>query len=69
MSENNKERKSSLDKRIVWFFVFAILCVAAFLIVVLVRTCTTEHEEKEEEQIELQQTGMLQDYTITQDIA
>lgn len=69
MSENNKERKSSLDKRIVWFFVFAILCVAAFLIVGLVRTCTTEHEEKEEEQIELQQTGMLQDYTITQDIA
>lgn len=68
MSENNKERKSSLDKRIVWFFVFAILCVAAFLIVGLVRTCTTEHEEKEE-QIELQQTGMLQDYTITQDIA
>ena len=51
MNENRKERKGGLDKRIVWFFVFAILCVAAFFIVGLVRTCEADHEEKAEQEL------------------
>lgn len=52
MSENNRQRKGGLSKGVVWFFVFAIACVVAFLIVGLVKTCTADHEEKElEEQI------------------
>lgn len=47
---DNRERKGGLDKRIVLFFVFAVLCVAAFLIVILVKSCDADHEEKIEEQ-------------------
>ena len=64
-----KENRKGLDKRVVLFFVFAILVVAAFLIIGLVKTCTAEHEEKEaekaiQEQFEL---GMLpqQDSSLT----
>lgn len=31
------------------FFLFSMLCVVAFLIVALVKTCSTEHEENEAE--------------------
>lgn len=59
MNEKRKERRGGLDKRIVWFFVFAILCVAAFFIVGLVRTCTTDHEEKVEEEILQQDLSLM----------
>ena len=60
MSENNRERRGGLDKRIVLFFVFAILCVAAFLIVILVKSCEADHEEKVEQQIIQDDLGMIQ---------
>ena len=60
MSENNRERKGGLNKRIVLFFVFAIACIAAFLIVLLVKTCEADHEEKMEEEAIEQQFGMNQ---------
>ena len=59
MSENNNERKSGLDKRIVLFFVFAVLCVAAFLIVILVKSCDADHEEKEYEEIQQEEVVMV----------
>ena len=52
MSENNrKQRGGLLGKPVVLFFVFAVLCVVAFLIVILVKSCDADHEEKVEEQI------------------
>ena len=60
MSENNRERRGGLDKRIVLFFVFAILCVAAFLIVILVKSCEADHEEKVEQEIIQDDLGMIQ---------
>lgn len=57
MSAQEIENRKGCNRRVVWFFVFAVACVAAFLIVGLVRTCTTEHQEKEE--IELQETSMV----------
>ena len=52
MSGNNNERKSTLDKRIVLFFVFAVACIIDFLIVILVKSCDADHEEKEYEEIQ-----------------
>ena len=46
MSDNNRGNRKGLDKRIVLFFVFAVLCVAAFLIVMLVKSCDAYHEEE-----------------------
>ena len=52
MSENNrKQRGGVLGKPVVLFFVFAVLCVVAFLIVILVKSCDADNEEKVEEQI------------------
>ena len=45
--EMEKRRKSSLKLPTVLFFVFAILCVLAFLIVILVKSCDADHEENE----------------------
>lgn len=59
MSQNNRERKGGLDKRIVLFFVFAVACVAAFLIVILVKSCDADHEENEIQKMEQQEIGML----------
>lgn len=46
MSEQQLEKRKGCNKSIIWFFVIAIACVAAFFIVGLVRTCDTDHEEK-----------------------
>lgn len=54
MSEGNNERRRTLDKRIVLFFVFAIACVAAFLIVILVKSCDADHEADKEEEVLLE---------------
>lgn len=51
MSENNRQRKGGLDKRIVLFFVFAVACVVAFLIVILVKSCDADHEEKVDQEL------------------
>lgn len=40
-----RRRKSSLKPATVAFFVFAFLCVLAFLIVILVKSCQAEHQE------------------------
>lgn len=40
-----ERRKSSLKPTTVLFFVFAFLCVVAFLIVILVKSCDAEREE------------------------
>lgn len=67
MSAQEFENRKGCNRRVILFFVFAILVVAAFFIVGLVRTCSTEHEEKEaekrteqlEQQIEEQQTAII----------
>lgn len=60
MSAQELENRKGCNRRIVWFFIFAVTCVAAFLIVGLVKTCDADHEDKEiEEQIEQQDLGML----------
>lgn len=60
MSEREQEnRKGCNRKGLIWFFVFAIAVVAAFLIVGLVKTCTAEHEEKMEEEIQQEEIGMI----------
>ncbi|MCH5225476.1 MAG: hypothetical protein J1D77_05725 [Muribaculaceae bacterium] len=57
MSAQELENRKGCNKRVLLFFIFAILCVAAFLIVGLVRTCNAEHEEKDE--IEMEETSMV----------
>ena len=64
MSKNNNERKGGLDKRIVLFFVFAVLCVAAFLVVILVKSCDADHEEKEYEEIQQEVVMVLQNHQL-----
>ncbi|MCH5238814.1 MAG: hypothetical protein J1F38_01185 [Muribaculaceae bacterium] len=60
MSVQEKENKRGCNKRVVLFFVFAILCVAAFLIVGLVKTCKADHEDKElEKEIQQEEVVML----------
>lgn len=67
MSANNDERKSTLSKRVVLFFVFAVLCVASFLIVILVKSCDADHEEKEF--MEQQETiGMIPQIEVTHQV-
>ncbi|MCH5229885.1 MAG: hypothetical protein J1F12_07840 [Muribaculaceae bacterium] len=58
MSAQELENRKGCNRRVIWFFVFAIACVAAFLIIGLVKTCTADHEEKEMEEIEQQEIVM-----------
>lgn len=55
MSAQELQNRKGCNRRVVLFFVFAILCVAAFLIIGLVRTCEADHEDKEIEEIEQQE--------------
>lgn len=57
MSAQELENRKGCNRRVVWFFIFAILCVIAFLIVGLVKTCNADHEEKAE--IEQQEQVLL----------
>lgn len=52
MEKEEKKEKKGLSKNVILFFVFAVVIVAAFLIVGLVNTCTTEHENAGIEQQE-----------------
>lgn len=47
MSAQELENRKGCNRRVILFFVFAISCVAAFLIIGLVKTCNAEHENKE----------------------
>ncbi|MCH5233415.1 MAG: hypothetical protein J1E78_07210 [Muribaculaceae bacterium] len=49
MSENNKEQRSGCSKPVALFLLIAAIIVAAFLIIGLVRTCTTDHQEKQQD--------------------
>lgn len=61
MSEQEKRRKG-LKSPITWFFIMAICCVVAFLIVALVKSCDAEHQEKQAEE-ELQElVGYIPSY-------
>ena len=61
MSAQESENRKGSRKGILWFFIFAIACIVAFLIVGLVKTCTADHEEKAlEEEIQQEQVGMNQ---------
>ena len=57
MSAQEFENKRGCNRRVLLFFIFAILCVAAFLIIGLVKTCNADHEEKEIEEIQQEETG------------
>lgn len=67
MSAQESGNKKGSRRGILWFFIFAIACVAAFLIVGLVKTCNAEHEEKAiEEEIQQEQVGVIQSAEIDQ---
>lgn len=55
MSQQELANRKGCNKRVLLFFVFAIACVAAFLIIGLVRTCDTDHEEKNQSEIQQEQ--------------
>ena len=55
MSAQELENRKGCNRRVVLFFIIAVLCVAAFLIIGLVRTCDTDHEEKVESEIQQEQ--------------
>lgn len=60
MSEKESGKKGGSRRGILWFFIFAIACVVAFLIVGLVKTCSADHEEKVmEEQLLQEETSMV----------
>lgn len=57
MSAQEFENRKGCNRRVILFFVLAIACVAAFLIVGLVRTCDADHEEKAlENEVQQEQT-------------
>lgn len=65
MSSQELENRRGCNKRVIWFFIFAIACVAAFLIIGLVKTCQADHEADEIEQAEeVAQISMPSDYTL-----
>lgn len=55
MSAQELEKRKGCNQRVLWFFIFAVACVAAFLIIGLVKTCKADHEDKEEEKLIEQQ--------------
>lgn len=55
MSAQELENRKGCNRRVIWFFVFAVACVAAFLIIGLVKTCNAEHEEKVEQDVQQEQ--------------
>lgn len=69
MSAQEFENRKGCNKRVVLFFVFAVACVAAFLIIGLVKTCTADHEEKENEELFQDEVGMLPSYDNIHTIA
>lgn len=69
MSAQELEQRKGCNRRVVMFFIFAILCVAAFLIIGLVKTCNAEHEEKEIEEIQQEEVVMLPQTSIHQTLA
>lgn len=64
MSANELENRKGCNRRVIWFFIFAIACVAAFLIIGLVKTCNAEHEEKEIEEIQQEEVANVPQYSI-----
>lgn len=58
MSKKENSNRRGLSSPVVVFFIFAVLCVAAFLIVMLVKSCEADHAvdelEKANEQIQEQ---------------
>ena len=55
MSAQELENRKGCNRRVIWFFVFAVACVAAFLIIGLVKTCNADHEEKVEQDVQQEQ--------------
>lgn len=49
MNNQENEKKSGCNRRVLTFFLFAIAIVAAFLIVGLVKTCDADHETETEQ--------------------
>ena len=60
MSAQDLEKRKGCNRRVIMFFVFAIACVAAFLIIGLVKTCNADHEEKIENEIQQEQLQLPQ---------
>ena len=58
MSSQELENRKGCNRRVIMFFVFAIACVAAFLIIGLVKTCKADHEEKEMEEVQQEEIVM-----------
>lgn len=50
MSNEHQTKRKGLSLSVILFFVFAILIIGAFLIVALVKSCSTDEEIKKEEQ-------------------
>ena len=69
MSAKDVEKRSGLSRAVIWFFVFAIAVVAAFLIIGLVRTCEAEHEEKEVEKALQEEVTMISNPDILNTLA
>ncbi|MCH5231124.1 MAG: hypothetical protein J1F43_04945 [Muribaculaceae bacterium] len=65
MSAQELEKRKGCNKSVVLFFVFAIICVAAFLIVGLVKTCDADHEDKElEKEIQQEEVTMIPELEV-----
>lgn len=61
MSAQEFENRKGCNRRVIWFFIFAVACVIAFLIVGLVKTCNADHEEKAlEEEVQQEEVVMIQ---------
>lgn len=59
MSAQELENKKGCNMRVLLFFAIAVACVAAFLIIGLVKTCDADHEEKVENQLQQQEQVSL----------
>lgn len=58
MSAQELEKRKGCNRNVVTFFIIAVACIAAFLIIGLVKTCKADHEDKKiEEQVEQEALG------------
>ena len=68
MSEQEKRERKGLKSPVMWFFIMAICCVVAFLIVALVKSCDAERADEKAEKDLQELVGMAPSYEI-QDLA
>lgn len=63
MSAQELEKRKGCNRNVVVFLIIAVLCIAAFLIIGLVKTCSADHEEKVDQNLPQNEVAMISNVT------